>query len=101
MAITLADAQKNTSDDVDFAVIDEFRKSSWFLDNLTYGYTRLVTERSATFRDFNAEGTDAKATRTPATVDLVPINAVYTVDRVLAHLGPAASDEVAFQSQQA
>ena len=56
MAITLAEAQKNVQDALQMGVIDEFRKSSWLLDHvtfddavsptgggatLTYAYTRL------------------------------------------------------------
>jgi hypothetical protein len=34
--ITLADAHLNALEDLDHLVIDEFRKSSWLLDNLTF-----------------------------------------------------------------
>lgn len=115
MAITLADAQVNTQDDVDFRVIDEFRKSSWLLDNLTfddvvnpsgggatltYGYTRVITERSAAFRAINSEYGKAEAKRQRYTVDLKPLGGAFDIDRVLANLGPAASNEVAFQIGQ-
>lgn len=116
MAITLADAMENAATDVDYAVIDEFRKSDWFIDAVqfddaatpgtgggtpSYGYTRLVTERGASVRDYNAESVAAKATRTKQTVDCVPLNGSYELDRALAHLGQRTTDEVAFQSQQA
>lgn len=115
MAITLADAQKNTQDDVQFAVIDEFRKSSWLLDNLTfddcvnpsgggatltYGYTRLITERGADFRAIGSEYTASDAHRERYTVDLKPLGGSFEIDRVLADLGPAASNEVSFQMSQ-
>lgn len=115
-AVTLAESKKNTQDDLDLAVIDEFIKSDWFLSNvqfedavnpaggggtLTYGYTRLVTERGAAVRDFGAETAVAHATRARFNVDLVPMGGKYEIDRDLAALGPAASNEVAFQSQQA
>ena len=60
--ITLAQAKLNTQDDIQAGVIDEFRKSSFILDNipfddavtpgtngatLTYGYTRLITQPTA------------------------------------------------------
>ena len=63
--ITLAHAKLNTQDDIQAGVIDEFRKSSFILDNipfddavtpgtngatLTYGYTRLITQPTAAFR---------------------------------------------------
>lgn len=115
MAITLADAALNTQDDIDLAIIDEFRKSSFLLDTLTfddsvnpsgggavltYGYTRVITERPAGFRAIGSEYTAAEAKRQRYTVDLKPLGGKYTVDRVIAHLGPAASDEVAFQTEQ-
>lgn len=116
MAITLADAKLNTQDDVDLAVIDEFRKSSWLLDNLTfddavspagggatltYGYTRVITERSAAFRKYGDEYTDTEAKRQRYAVELSPLGASFKVDRVLANLGPAATNEVSFQMGQA
>lgn len=113
--VTLADAQKNTQDDVDLMVIDEFRKESWLLDNmqfddvvnpagggatLTYGYTRLITQPTAGFRALNAEYTPQEVTRDRFTVDLKPLGGSFQVDRVLANLGPAASSEVTLQMQQ-
>jgi hypothetical protein len=70
MAVTLAQAKLNTTDDIQAGVIDEFRKSSFILDNiafddavtpgtngatLTYGYTRLITQPTASFRAINSE----------------------------------------------
>lgn len=115
MAITLAEARLNTQDDIDLKVIDEFRKSSWLLDNLTfddsvnpagggatltYGYTRLVEERAAAFRPFNTEYGVAQAKRARYTVDLAPLGGAFEVDRVLANLGPAATNEVTLQMGQ-
>lgn len=115
MAITLADAKLNTLDDIDLMVIDEFRKSSWLLDNmqfdqavnpagggatLTYGYTRLVQERSAAYRPYNTEYDIATAHRARYAVDLVPLGGAFELDRVLANLGPAASNEVTLQMEQ-
>ncbi|MEW2573645.1 major capsid protein [Streptomyces sp. NPDC047070] len=115
MAITLADARLNTQDDIDTQVIDEFRKSSWLLDNLTfddcvspagggatltYGYTRLVTERGAEFRKLNTEYSKAQAKRQRYTVDLGPLGGAFEIDRVLANLGAAATNEVTFQMGQ-
>lgn len=115
MAITLADAKLNTQDDIDLMVIDEFRKESWLLDNmafdqavnpagggstLTYGYSRLKTERSAGFRALNSEFTAAQAVRERKSTDLKVLGGSFQVDRVLAHVGPAATDEVSFQMSQ-
>ena len=59
MPITLAEAKLNVQDDLQMGVIDEFRKSSFLFENLTfydavsptggggtltYGYTRLLTK---------------------------------------------------------
>lgn len=114
MAITLAQAQVNVQDDVSFAVIDDLRRYSWLLDrivfddvvnptggaNLTYGYTRLVTPRTASFRALNSEYTPGKATRQRYTVDLKPHGGAFEIDRVLANLGQSATNEVTFQMQQ-
>lgn len=116
MAISLADAMTNAATDVDYAVIDEFRKSDWFMDQVTfddaatpgtggatlsYGYTRVTTQRGAGVRDYNSEATASEAKRTRYTVDLLPFTGTYQLDRALAHLGQRTTDEVAFQSQQA
>ncbi|WP_043471007.1 major capsid protein [Kitasatospora sp. MBT66] len=116
MAITLADAKLNTVDPVDLQVIDEFRKNSWLLDNmiwdqavnpagggaaLSYGYTRLVAERPAGFRKLNSEYPRGQAKRARYDVDLAPLGDAFEIDRTIAQLGPAASNEVTFQMTQA
>ncbi|TKR27139.1 phage major capsid protein [Cellulomonas hominis] len=115
MVISLADAQVNTQDDVDFAVIDDLRRRSWLLDQipfddcvnpsgggstLTYGYTRLVTPAPAAFREFNREYDPGQAVRKRYTVDLKPLGGSFNVDRALARLGQAATNEEAFQFEQ-
>jgi hypothetical protein len=115
-AITLSDAQVNVQDDVDYAVIDQYRRASWLLDQLTfddcvnpgtggatltYGYTRLVNARKGAFRAINAEYTPGKATRQRYTTDLKPLGDSFQVDRVIAHLGSATTNEVSFQMGQA
>ena len=114
MAITLAQAQVNVQDDVDFGVIDDFRRYSWLLDrmvfddvvnptggaNLTYGYTRLIQPRTAQFRPYNTEYSPSQATRQRYTVDLKPHGGSFEIDRVLAGLGQQATNEVQFQLQQ-
>jgi len=115
MPVTLAQARLNTQDDIDLQVIDEFRKSSWLLDNLvfddvvnpagggatlTYGYTRLVTQPTAAFRAINAEYAPQEVTRQRYTTDLKVLGGSFQIDRVLAQLGPAASGEVALQMSQ-
>ncbi|HEU0041405.1 MAG TPA: hypothetical protein VFQ15_03540, partial [Jiangellaceae bacterium] len=114
MAITLAQAQVNAQDDVAFAVIDNLRRYSWLLDRivfddvvnptggatLTYGYTRLTTPRTAGFRAVNTEYAASQAVRTRYTSDLKPLGGAFTVDRILANLGQAQTNEVTFQMQQ-
>lgn len=115
MPITLAQAQVNVQSNIDYAVIDNLRRNSWLMDQLvfddtvnpgtgggtmTYGYTRLTAAASAQFRALNTEYTPGQATRSRFTVDLKPLGGAFTVDRVLANLGSAVSNEVNFQMQQ-
>lgn len=115
MAVTLAQAQVNTLTDVDFSVIDNLRRYSWLMDTipfddcvtpgtagatLTYGYTRLSTAAGADFRAYNSEYVPGQATRTQFTTNLKPLGGAFTLDRVLANLGPAATNEITFQLQQ-
>lgn len=115
MATTLEQAKLNTQTDYDPAVIDEFRKSSAVLDalvfdtavnpagggaTLTYGYRRLKTQRGADFRKLNTEYTPSKVETETINTELKPLGGSFEIDRVLAHLGPAASDEVALQMGQ-
>ncbi|CAB0745583.1 phage capsid protein [Corynebacterium diphtheriae] len=115
MAITLEQAKLNTLEDYEPTVIDEFRKESVILDNLafdtavnpagggatlSYGYRRLATQRDAAFREIGAEYTDKEVTTKKISVELKPLGGSFKVDRVLAHLGPAASDEIALQMSQ-
>ena len=114
MAVTLAQAKLNVQDDLQAGIIDEFRKSSFLLDNLTfddcvsptgggstltYGYTRLVTPSTAGFRSINSEYTTSEATKQRYTVDLKVFGGAYEIDRVIADMGGIA-DEVALQSAQ-
>jgi hypothetical protein len=115
MVITLADAQKNASNDVDYAVIDDTRRKSWLMDQfifddtvtpgtggpaLAYTYTRLTSTRGAQFRAYNTEYTPQEARRTQFTSNLRPLGGAFNIDRVLAHLGPRATDEAAFQLEE-
>lgn len=115
MPVTLAQAQVNTQADVDYAVIDNLRRYSWLLDHmvfddtvtpgtgggsLTYAYTRLTAAAPAAFRAINSEYTPGLATRQRYSVDLKPLGGSFQLDRVLANLGAAATNEVSFQMQQ-
>lgn len=114
MAITLAEASQNVQDDLQMGVIDEFRKSNWILDNmtfddavsptgggatLTYAYTRVKTQPNAQFRDVNTEYTSSEATKERHSVDLKIFGGSYNIDRVIANMGGIVS-EVEFQQAQ-
>ena len=115
MPVTLAESRKNAVEDLDVAVIDEFRKEDAVLDSLIfddavnpvgggatldYGYRRLETQRNASFRAYNTEYTPEHVTTTKHSVTLAPLGGSFEVDRVLAKLGPAASGAVALNMQQ-
>lgn len=115
MPVTLAQAQVNSATDVDYSVIDNLRRSSWLMDqmvfddtvtpgtggaSLVYGYTRLTAAAPAGFREINTEYTPGQATRAQYSVTLKPLGGAINIDRVLANLGPAATNEVNFQMAQ-
>lgn len=115
MPITLAQAAINTLNAIDYAVIDNLRRTSWLMDHIvfddsvnpgtgggtmTYGYTRLTSAATANFRALNTEYTPGQAQRARSTVDLKPLGGAFTLDRVLANLGPAQTNEINFQLQQ-
>lgn len=111
MPVTLAQAAQNTTDAVDLSIINELRTSTLmdaliFDDavnpagggaTLSYSYRRQVTMSDAHFRALNSEYRPTEATTSRHTVDLKPLGGSFQVDRVLANLGPAATNEVAFQ----
>lgn len=111
MAVTLAQAKLASQDHLDQAVIDEFRKNNWLMDNMvfddcvapagggstmTYGYLRVITEAGAAFRSINSEYTASEATKKRFNTDLKVFGGSYEVDRVIADI----SSEVTFQMQQ-
>lgn len=114
MAVTLAQAKLNVQDDLQMGIIDEFAKSSFLFNNLTfddvvsptgggatltYGYTRLITQPTAEFRAVNAEYTPQEVTRQRYTADLKVFGGSFNIDRVIANMGGIA-DEVALQISQ-
>lgn len=115
MPVTLTEAKNNAQDDIDVAVIDEFRKESAILDSLTfadvvnpadggdtltYGYRRLITQPTASFRPINTEYTASEVQTQRYTVDLKVMGGSFRVDRVVARVGPAASGAVTLNMQQ-
>lgn len=114
MAVTLAQAKLNVQTDLDSMVIDEFRKSSFLMDNipfhncvtptgdettLTYGYTRLITQPTAAFRQINEEYTPEEVQKQRYNVDLKVFGGSFEVDRVIAKMG-GITNEVTLQMQQ-
>ncbi|MDI6617891.1 MAG: phage capsid protein [Clostridiales bacterium] len=114
MPVTLAQAKVGMANKVDQQVIDEFRRSSLLLDQLTfddavspgtggstltYGYVRLKTPAKAGFRDINNEYTPQVADREPHTANLKIFGGAFDIDRVIAETAGAV-DEVNFQLQE-
>lgn len=116
MPITLAQAQVNAGNDIDYRVIDDFRRNSWLMDNMTfddtavpatggaslgYTYVRKTTGAAAAPRAINTEYTPGQATRAQYSATLKPLGASFEIDRVIAELGPAGSNEIVFQMGEA
>ncbi len=114
MPVTLNEAKKNVQDALQIGVIDEFRKSSFLLNNLTfddvvsptgggatltYGYTRLVTQPTAAFRAVNSEYTAQEVTKLRYTADLKVFGGAFEVDRIIAGMG-GIINEVTLQMAQ-
>jgi hypothetical protein len=114
MPITLAEASKNVQDALQMGVIDEFRKSNFLLNaltfddavsptgggaTLTYSYTRLLTQPTAQFRDVNTEYVPQEVTKQRASCDLKVFGGSYQVDRIIAGMG-GIINEVTLQMQQ-
>ena len=115
MPVTLAEARKNVQDDLQMGVIDEFRKSNWILDHITfddcvsptgggatptYAYTRLLTQPTAAFRAINTEYTPSEVTKQRHTVDIKVFGGSYEIDRVIADMGGIVSEVQLQQSQK-
>lgn len=107
MAVTLAEAQKNVQDDLQMGVIDEFRKSNYLFNNLTfddcvsptgggatltYGYTRLITQPTAAFREVNNEYASSEVTKQRYTTDLKVFGGSFKIDRIIAGMGGIISE---------
>ncbi len=114
MAVTLAQAALNVQDDLQMGVIDEFAKSNFLFNNLTfddvvsptgggatltYAYTRLLTQPTAAFRAINAEYAPQEVTRQRYTADLKVFGGAFEVDRVISNMG-GIIQEVSLQLQQ-
>lgn len=115
MVITLAQAMVNAATDVDYQVIDDFRRYNNVLleqivfddvvnptggPTLVYGYNRLITPAAAQTRAVNSEYIPGQATRSQVTVNLTQWGGSFQIDRVLRGLGQAQYNEEQFQLQQ-
>jgi hypothetical protein len=115
MATSLAEAKNNTNDDLDVAVIDEFRKESVILDTLIfdnavnpsgggatldYGYRRLISQPTASTRAYNTEYVPAEVTTQKYSTTLAVMGGSFAVDRILARMGPNASGAVTLNLSQ-
>lgn len=114
MPVTLAEAKKNVMDDLQLGVIDEFRKSNFLWETLTfddvvspvgggatltYAYTRLLTQPTASFREVNKEYTPQEVTKQRYTADLAVFGGAFEIDRIIANMG-GIENEVTLQMQQ-
>lgn len=112
MPITLAQAAVNTTNAIDFRVIDDFRRNSRLMDLLTfddaavpatsgatlgYSYVRKTAGATANPRAINSEYVPGQATRAQYSISLKPLGAKFEIDRVIAELGAAGTNEIAFQ----
>ncbi len=113
MAVTLEQAKLNVQDDLQIGVIDEFAKSNFLLSNLTfdncvsptggssltYAYTRLLTQPTASFRNVNSEYTPSEVTKKRFFADLKIFGGSFETDRIVAGMN-GAIDEVKLQLAQ-
>lgn len=114
MAVTLAQARLNVTDDLQVGIIDEFRKSSYIMEHLpfadavspvgggatlTYSYTRLITQPVAEFRKVNAEFGSHEVEKQRYSTDLKIMGGKFDIDRVIAGMGGIV-DEVMLQASQ-
>ena len=112
--ITLAQAKVGMADKVDQMIVDEFRRGSWLLDNLTfdnsispgtggstlaYGYIKLKTPATAAFRPLNTEYTPNEAIREPQTAYCKIFGGSFSLDRVIINTSGAVN-ELDFQLRE-
>ena len=114
MPITLAEAKKNVQDALQMGVIDEFRKSNFLFENLTfddavsptgggatltYAYTRLISQPTAAFRAVNSEYTPQTVEKQRYSADLKVFGGAFEIDRIIANMG-GIINEVTLQTAQ-
>lgn len=114
MPVTLAQAKVAMATPFEQLVVDEFRRESFLMDqltfdnavspgtggsNLVYGYTQLKTPATASFREINEEYTPSEAERSDKTVKLKIFGGSYQIDRVIQDTS-GQINEAAFQASQ-
>lgn len=114
MPITLEQAKVGMADKIDQMVVDEFRRASFLLDQLTfdnavspgtggstltYGYTRLKTPSTASFRALNTEYQANHADRENQFVTLKIFGGAFEIDRVIRDTA-GQINEMDFQMRQ-
>lgn len=114
MPITLEQAKVGMTEKIDQFVIDEFRRSSFLLDQmifdnavspgtggstLTYGYMRLLTPSTGQFRNINEEYAANEAKKEKKSVDLKIFGGAFEIDRVIQDTSGQVS-ELSFQLEQ-
>jgi len=112
--ITLEQAKVGMAKKVDQMVIDEFRRGSLLLDRLpfdnaaspgtggstlTYGYIKLKTPSTATFRELNNEYVPNQAIREEHVAYLKIFGGEFNLDRVIINTSGAV-DELDFQLRE-
>lgn len=114
MAFSLSEYKASSEKAIDRLVIDEFRRSSWLMDNIqfddgahpnaggkmwVYQYDRVTTLPTVATRAVNAEYTAQEAKTTAYTVECKIFGGSFEVDRT--QIGTARyGDRIAFQMSQ-
>lgn len=114
MPYTLSEYKASSEKALDLQVIDEFRKSNWLLENITfddganpnaggkawvYAYDRVTTMPTAAVRAVNSEYTAQEAKTTQQTVELKIFGGSFEVDRTQVETARYGS-RIAFQLSQ-
>jgi hypothetical protein len=112
--ITLEQAKVGMSNKVDQQVVDEFRRGSYLLDSLifdnslslgsggstlAYGYIKLLTPSTASFRAINSEYTNIEAIREELTAHCKIFGGSFKLDRVIIDTSGTVN-ELNFQMQE-
>ncbi len=112
--LTLAQVQVGMQAKIAAPIIDEFRKSSWLLDNLIfddtailpqggsswqYRYYRFTQQSNAQVRGYGLGYTPSEAAKTPVDVDLKILGGSFEIDRAYVNTSGTAAN-IATQLEQ-